>query len=204
MGGHGMLYHYLPDFPHLRYGKRERQDYEGFYVLEQPLNNIKCAILCLLPDGIQVPATGDCLELRICRPNIGFQQRTESLECIRGRYTKTLPKEAEQLWLDQFNRSLKSCAHAYWNNKGRRCKYGPNCGLGLRVRSYHVLSGLIECIWERVTQIIATTGRHLQMVRVSLNPNQKVVGIVIPDVAHRRIVADLSCDSFVEVQELKK
>lgn len=203
MDGH-IFYHYLPDLSLLRYGKRERQDYEGFYVLTQPLNGIKCAILCLIPDGIEVP-TGDCLQLRICRPNIGFQKRTESLQSIRGRYSKTLPKEAEHLWLDQFNRSLSSCAHLYWNNKdnsyGMRCNYAKNCSLGLRMRSYHVLSGLIERIWERVAQIIEKTGRHLQIARVSLEPNHKVVGILIPESAYRRIVADLSRDSIIESRD---
>lgn len=173
-------------------------------MLEQPLNNIKCAILCLIPDGVQVP-TGDCLQLRICRPNIGFQLRTESLQSIRSRYTKTLPKGAEQLWLDQFNRSLNSCAHIYWNNKGssygKRCNYGKKCGLGPRVRSFHFLSGLIECVWERVVQIIEKTGRQLQMARVSLDPNHKIVGLVIPEIAYRHIVADLSRDSIVESKD---
>lgn len=189
-----------------RYKKEERQYYEGFYILESALNNVKCAILCLSvnyelkSDNMQIPNHKNCVQLRICRPNIGFQLHTESLIAIRERYTKTLPELAQELWDRQYQSSLNSCAHNYWNSK---CNYGKKCYLGLRRRSYHVLSGLIESIWERIAEIIEKYGRQMQMVRFSLNPNRKVVGVVVTESAYRRIVAVLSRDFMVESRDYK-
>lgn len=188
-------------FPLLRYEKEERSNYEGFYILETALNNVKCAILCLSedyeldPDNIQIPNHKSCVQLRICRPNIGFQLNMESLVSIRERYTKTSPKLAKELWDKQYQCNLSSCAHIYWTG---RCNYGPNCYLGLRRRTYHVLSGLIQSIWERIAEVIEKQGRQMQMVRYSLNPNRKVVGVLVSEVAYRRLVTVLSRDFMVD------
>ncbi|KAH8416766.1 hypothetical protein KR222_003697 [Zaprionus bogoriensis] len=186
------------------YDKDEREKYEGFYILEQPLNEKNCAILCLSedyelnPDDIQITTDSSKVQLRICRPHTGFQLHTESLISISGRYVKTSPSIARPLWEEQFEKCMGSCAHAYWNSK---CAYGKKCGLGMRVRTYHVLSGLMECIWERISQIIEKNGRQMQMVRYSLDAKRKIVGVVVPEMVYRRIVADLSQDSMVETTD---
>lgn len=181
--------------------KEEREDYEGFYILKSPLNDMKCAILCLSmdyelnPDDIQIPSNISCVQLRICRPNIGFQLHTESHFSIRERYTKTRPELARELWDNQYNSSVDMCAHNYWKSK---CIYGTKCTLGLRRRTYHVLSGLIQSIWERIAQIIEKYGRQMQMVRLTLNSSRKVVGIVVSEPAYRRIVTVLTRESTAE------
>ncbi|XP_064538491.1 titin homolog isoform X2 [Drosophila montana] len=185
--------------------KKERQAHEGFYILRQKRNNNNCAILCLNPETDEEstgePSVPTKINLVIIRPNTGAQVRTEPLSSLLGRYVKASPKAAQPFWDMQFSKCLHICSHIYWSCK---CSYGKRCGLGLRVRSYHVLSGLLISVWERVANIIEKNGRQMQMVRVKTESSKRIVGILVPEFAYRRIVSDLSCDATVETKDFTR
>nr|XP_015024579.2 uncharacterized protein LOC6635455 isoform X2 [Drosophila virilis] len=185
--------------------KKQRQAHEGFYILQQKRNNNNCAILCLntetVEESTEEPSDPSKINLVIIRPNTGAQVRTEPLSSLLGRYVKASPKAAQPFWDMQFSKCLHICSHIYWSCK---CSYGKRCGLGLRVRSYHVLSGLLISVWERVASIIEKNGRQMQMVRVKTESSKRIVGILVPEFAYRRIVADLSCDATVETKDFTR
>ncbi|EDV95999.1 GH16004 [Drosophila grimshawi] len=186
-----------------KFNKEERQEHEGFYMFKQERNNNNCAILCLnvqsQPDATSSDATK--LNLKIYRPNTGPQVRTETLSSISTRYVKASPAAVKQFWEMQYNQCLRMCSHIYWH---RRCPFGAKCGVGLRVRTYHVLSGLMLPIWDRIALIVEKDGRKIQMIRVKTDENKKIVGTMVPEGVYHQLVADLSSDSIVESKDLTK
>ncbi|EDW17151.2 uncharacterized protein Dmoj_GI16658, isoform A [Drosophila mojavensis] len=183
-----------------KYKKEARQDHEGFYTFKQERNNNNCAILCLNAQPDQSETTDHSkLNMKIYRPNTGPQVRTETLSSISNRYVKASPEAVQQFWDMQYNQCLRVCSHIYWH---RRCPFGIKCGVGLRVRTYHVLSGLMLPIWDRIALIIEKDGRKIQMIRVKTDENKKIVGTVVPEGVYHQLVADLSSDSLVESRDL--
>ncbi|XP_023173345.2 protein strawberry notch isoform X2 [Drosophila hydei] len=182
-----------------KFKKEARQEHEGFYTFKQERNNNNCAILCLNAQPDQAPSTDHSkLNMKIYRPNTGPQVRTETLSSIGNRYVKASPEAVQQFWDMQYNQCLRMCSHIYWN---RRCPFGIKCGVGLRVRTYHVLSGLMLPIWDRIALIIEKDGRKIQMIRVKTDENKKIVGTVVPEGVYHQLVADLSSDSLVESKD---
>ncbi|XP_034481460.1 protein strawberry notch [Drosophila innubila] len=186
-----------------KYNKDARRKHEGFYIYKQERNNNNCAILCLDAQSEATEASSDPtkINLKIYRPNTGPQVRTETLSSITTRYVKANPETVQQFWDMQYNQCLRMCSHIYWN---RRCPFGIKCGVGLRVRTYHVLSGLMLPIWDRIALIIEKDGRKIQMIRVKTDDNRKIVGTVVPECAYHQLVADLSADSIVECKDFNK
>ncbi|ALC44054.1 sno [Drosophila busckii] len=184
-----------------KYKREARQSHEGFYVYKQERNSNNCAILCLnaQPD---TPADTEAskLSLKIYRPNTGPQVRPESLSAINQRFVKASLDAVQHYWDLQYSQCVNSCSHIYWN---RRCPFGTKCGVGLRVRQYHVLSGLMLPIWDRIALIIEKDGRKIQMIRAKTVDNKKIVGTVVPDGIYQQLVADLSSDSRVECNDLQ-
>ncbi|XP_030560834.1 protein strawberry notch [Drosophila novamexicana] len=191
----GMSY----DLALAKYNKEARQEHEGFYTFKQERNNNNCAILCLNAQPDTAATTDPSkLNMKIYRPNTGPQVRTETLSSIGNRYVKASPEAVQQFWDMQYNQCLRMCSHIYWN---RRCPFGIKCGVGLRVRTYHVLSGLMLPIWDRIALIIEKDGRKIQMIRVKTDENKKIVGTVVPEGVYHQLVADLSSDSIVESKD---
>ncbi|KAL7732730.1 hypothetical protein ACLKA6_005878 [Drosophila palustris] len=186
-----------------KYNKDARRKHEGFYIYKQERNNNNCAILCLDAQSEATEASSDPtkINLKIYRPNTGPQVRTETLSSITNRYVKANPETVQQFWDTQYNQCLRMCSHIYWN---RRCPFGIKCGVGLRLRTYHVLSGLMLPIWDRIALIIEKDGRKIQMIRVKTDDNRKIVGTVVPEGVYNQLVADLSADSTVECKDFSK
>jgi len=66
------------------------------------------------------------------------------------------------------------------------------------MRTYHVLSGLMLPIWDRIELIIVNSGHKIQIIRMKTDANKKIVGTVVPPAVYDDLVADLSTDSLVE------
>lgn len=181
-----------------RFKKEARNEHEGFYIFKQERNNNNCAILCLNAQSEERESDPSKISMKIYRPNTGPQVRPEMLSSIGIRYKKASPEAVQQFWDTQYSQCLRMCSHIYWN---RRCPFGLKCGVGLRVRTYHVLSGLMLPIWDRIALIIEKDGRKIQMIRVKSDDNKKIVGTVVPEGVYHQLVADLSSDSVVECKE---
>ncbi|XP_034104653.1 protein strawberry notch [Drosophila albomicans] len=183
-----------------KFNKEARHEHEGFYIFKQERNNNNCAILCLdtQSDASESISDPTKINFKIYRPNTGPQVRTETLDSVTNRYVKAQPEAVKQFWDLQFNQCLRMCSHIYWN---RRCPFGNKCAVGIRMRIYHVLSGLMLPIWDRIALIIEKNGRKIQMVRVKTVDNRKIVGTVVPEGVYQQLVADLSEDSIVESKD---
>nr|XP_017015411.2 protein strawberry notch [Drosophila takahashii] len=180
-----------------KYRKEGQYDHDGFYVLQQLRHNKNSSILCLQSPSNAADGSTGKINLQIYRPNTGPQVRLETLSSISSRYVKVTPEEAREFWLLQYDSCLNMCSHVYWN---RICPFSVGCEVGLRVRKYHVLSGLMLPIWDRIELIIEKNGHKIQIIRVKTDVNKKIVGTVVPHAVYDALVADLSSDSMVESQ----
>ncbi|XP_017060645.2 protein strawberry notch isoform X1 [Drosophila ficusphila] len=178
-----------------KYRKEGQHDNDGFYILQQLRQNKNSSILCLQAKSSSADGGPGKINLQIYRPNTGPQVRLETLASISTRYVKVTPEEAQDFWRQQYDFCLDRCSHIYWN---RSCPFSAGCEVGLRVRTYHVLSGLMLPIWDRIELIIEKNEHKIQILRVKTDVNKKIVGTVVPHAVYDALVADLSSDSIVE------
>ncbi|XP_017116810.1 protein strawberry notch homolog 1 [Drosophila elegans] len=178
-----------------KYRKEGQHEHEGFYVLQQLRHDKNSSIMCLqAPSNAADGGAPGKINLQIYRPNTGPQVRLETLRSITSRYKKVTPEEAHPFWKEQYGLCLNKCSHVYWNGV---CPFPPGCEVGLRERTYHVLSGLMLPIWDRIEHIIEKNGHKIQIIRVKTDVNKKIVGTVVPHAVYHALVADLSSDSIV-------
>lgn len=71
---------------------------------------------------------------QIYRPNTGLQVRHESLAEIEKKYKKVNMEEAEPHWTQQYDASVNTCSHAYWNGNCRNVNMGSECEVSCRYR----------------------------------------------------------------------
>ncbi|XP_034667121.1 protein strawberry notch homolog 1 [Drosophila subobscura] len=181
--------------------RREAKDSnEGFYILKQKKRNKNTAVLCLNGQGPSTlvtrkeSSTPSPVYLQLYRPNTGPQVKIENLASISLRYVLVSPEEAQEYWQHQYDICLDKCSHVFWS---RLCPNPNSCEVGLRVRTYHVLSGLMLPIWGRIEKIIERNGRKIQIIRVKTDVNKKIVGTLVPSSVYNELVEDLSADSMV-------
>lgn len=67
---------------------------------------------------------------QIYRPNTGLQVRHESLAELEKKYRKVASEEAEPHWTEQYDASVNTCSHAYWNGNCRNVSLGNDCEVG--------------------------------------------------------------------------
>ncbi|XP_075154878.1 protein strawberry notch isoform X2 [Haematobia irritans] len=182
---------------------------EGFYLSHQVRNNKRTAILAVelenqpqntlqsskKKDGGK-PSKKDIM-FQIYRPNTGLQVRHESLAEIEKKYKKVTMSEAEKHWTEQYDASVNTCSHAYWNGNCRNVSMGGECEVGLRQRLYSVLAGSVLSVWSRVEQILAmrNANNKMQVIRMKTTEGEKIVGTLIPKLCHDLLVQDLKSDA---------
>ena len=77
----------------------------------------------------------------VYRPNTGQQVKQESLAELKKKYKKVNSEECEEHWNKQFDSSARTCSHAFWKGNCRNKSVGIECEVGLRKKSYNVLTG---------------------------------------------------------------
>uniref|UniRef100_T1H4Y2 SBNO alpha/beta domain-containing protein n=1 Tax=Megaselia scalaris TaxID=36166 RepID=T1H4Y2_MEGSC len=107
-------------------------DKEGFYLSHQLKNGKKTAILACEVEQKQMKNKKEKLSkkdimFQIYRPNTGLQFRHESLAEIEKKYKKVTNEEAEIHWTQQYDASVNTCSHAYWNGNCRNVNLGHDC-----------------------------------------------------------------------------
>ncbi|BFG00136.1 protein strawberry notch [Drosophila madeirensis] len=133
---------------------------------------------------------------QIYRPNTGLQVRHESLFELEKKYRKVDSEEAETHWTEQYDASVNTCSHAYWNGNCRNVSLGNDCEVGLRQRLYHVLAGSVLSVWGRVEHILNTrSNSKMQVIRMKTTEGEKIVGTMIPKSCFDLLMNDLSSDS---------
>lgn len=72
---------------------------------------------------------------------------------------------------------------------------GLTCDVGLRCRTYHVLSGSVLSVWTKVERVLAsapgTINSRMQIIRLRTEHAKKVIGILIPSGAMEPLKAML-------------
>ncbi|XP_055854465.1 protein strawberry notch isoform X5 [Episyrphus balteatus] len=181
---------------------------EGFYLSHQLRNNKRTAILAIEIEAItpqqQQKKKGDTkpskkdIMFQVYRPNTGLQVRPESLAEIEKKYKKVTVEEAETHWTQQYDASVNTCSHAYWNGNCRNVNIGQECEVGLRQRLYTVLAGSVLSVWSRVENILSmrsAINNKMQVIRLKTTEGEKIVGTLIPKTCSELLVQDLKSDA---------
>ncbi|XP_016979998.1 protein strawberry notch isoform X2 [Drosophila rhopaloa] len=191
-------------------------DNEGFYLSHQLRNQKRTAIMVVILEqqpprnSSSTSSTTDSdnggkkkksrskkeIMCQIYRPNTGLQVRHESLFELEKKYRKVASEEAEPHWTEQYDASVNTCSHAYWNGNCRNVSLGNDCEVGLRQRLYHVLAGSVLSVWGRVEHILNTrSNSKMQVIRMKTTEGEKIVGTMIPKSCFEPLMADLRSDS---------
>ncbi|XP_017102431.2 protein strawberry notch isoform X1 [Drosophila bipectinata] len=186
-------------------------DNEGFYLSHQLRNQKRTAILVVVleqqpsrsststdSENAKKKKTSTKKEImcQIYRPNTGLQVRHESLFELEKKYRSVTTEEAEPHWIEQYDASVNTCSHAYWNGNCRNVSMGHDCEVGLRQRLYHVLAGSVLSVWGRVEHILNTrSNSKMQVIRMKTTEGEKIVGTMIPKSCFELLMNDLRSDS---------
>ncbi|KAF5281855.1 hypothetical protein FQR65_LT14499 [Abscondita terminalis] len=174
---------------------------EGFYLSHQIRNNKHTAILAVEFDtGIKKKNESKKDQMYyVYRPNTGLQFRQESLAELEKKYKKVQSEDAQEAWTQQYESSLTTCSHAYWRGNCRNVNLGHDCEVGLRRRTYNVVSGSVLSVWSRVEGVLASkNGTHnnkMQVIRLKTDDGLKVVGTLIPKNCVESLIEALSSDA---------
>uniref|UniRef100_W8AWV2 Protein strawberry notch n=1 Tax=Ceratitis capitata TaxID=7213 RepID=W8AWV2_CERCA len=185
-------------------------EYEGFYVSHQVRNGKRTAILAVEIETPQTPLQQQSnskkkekgvskkdMMFQVYRPNTGLQVRHESLAELDKKYKKVPSEEAEPHWTQQYDASVNTCSHAYWNGNCRNVNLGNECEVGLRQRLYYVLAGSVLSVWTRVEHVLAmrNANNKMQVIRMKTTEGEKIVGTLIPKSCHELLLQDLKSDA---------
>ncbi|XP_061162410.1 protein strawberry notch homolog 1-like [Saccostrea echinata] len=174
---------------------------DGFYISSMERNVKKTVILAVFF------GTNKKREklYNVYRPNTGRQLHPEPLSNIKRKYKKVLPDIAQPWWEDQYNLSAKICSHAYWRGSCKKANLGLPCEIGLRTRTFHILSGSVLSVWSKVESVLAAmpggSASKMQIIRLKTDCGQRIVGNLIPGNCVQALTSILSegCDkSFTE------
>lgn len=172
---------------------------EGYYLSNQVRCGKKTAVLAVADQARRSKEKKERL-FRLYRPNTGLQVRQESLNELKSKYKKVTPDEAQPHWQEQYESSENTCSHIYWYNSCRKKTMGMVCEIGLRRRTYHVLSGSVLAVWAKVESVLSSVHGHhnsskLQVVRLKTEDNLRIVGTIIPSNCVAPLVNVLSQDA---------
>ena len=91
-----------------------------------------------------------------------------------------LPEEAQRYWEKQYNESATICSHAYWRGSCKKVSLGLPCEIGLRTRTYYILSGSVLSVWNKVESVLASvpngTSTKMQIIRLRTDDSERIVG----------------------------
>ncbi|XP_020803666.1 protein strawberry notch-like [Drosophila serrata] len=195
-------------------------DYEGFYLSHKSRNHRRSVIMVVLFSNTETSAESSIsssnssgedsdnskkkkeprnkkeIMCQVYRPNTGLQARLESLYDLEKKYRKVRITEAESHWTEQYNISVNTCSHAYWNVTCRNVTLGNDCEVGMRQRLYHVLAGSVLSIWGRIMKILNThSNGKVQLIRIQTTDEEIFVGTMIPKSCFEPLMSDLITDS---------
>lgn len=164
----------------------------GFYVSNSTYQTRK-AIFLAIPENPH--KNKDVKQIfRIYKPSLGLQAKYETKSTLKERGTKLEDlKQAESLWREHYEKSETECTHMLLFG---RCRMQNNynqslsssssiktmrCDIGIRKRTYCVLSGAVLTVWPEIEKSIPYILNHkIQIVRLKTDDNLKYIGPMIP------------------------
>ena len=141
--------------------EKELSDSEqGFWLSHQVRNSKKTAILAIMAESTKTKKGKEKKDSSklffVYRPNTGQQVKQETLAELKKKYKKVTADECQEHWNKQFDSSakvfsefllyfnefyLQTCSHAFWKGNCKNKSIGMECEVGLRRKSYNVLTG---------------------------------------------------------------
>ena len=116
----------------------------------------------------------------VYRPNSGMQLRMDPLEEIERKGRLVTLDAAVKCWKGMYDSMARRCVHAYWAGNCKNTTAGLQCDIGLRRKTYMVLSGSILSVWHEVGKVLyneySNSTKRVQNVRVRLQNDKRVVG----------------------------
>merc|ERR1711892_580631 len=141
---------------------------EGFWLSHQVRNSKKTAILAVMDESTR--------------------------NAKKGKEKKVSSEECEEHWNKQYDSSGKTCSHAFWKGNCKNRSVGMECEVGLRRKSYNVLTGSVLSVWTKVESVLTNDGQKkgqhakMQVVRMRLEEGRRIVGTLIPGSAMDQLV----------------
>ncbi|THD21168.1 Notch signaling pathway -1 [Fasciola hepatica] len=122
---------------------------------------------------------------RIYRPNTGMQSRPMELEKLLERYSRVSnPSDCQDAWHRVCKESATRCIHMLQHNMcPRAAQQRTLCEVGLRVRTYYVLSGSVLNVWAQIEPLLqgrSSQDRCMQVVRLKSKDGNRIIGSLIP------------------------
>jgi len=172
---------------------------EGYWLSMQVRNNKKTAILALMDETSKrgKDKKKDNKLFFVYRPNTGQQVKQETLTELKKKYKKVTAEECEEHWQKQYDSSAKTCSHAFWKGNCKNRAVGMECEVGLRRKTYNVLTGSVLSVWTLVESVLTNDGQKkgqhakMQVVRMRLEEGRRIVGTLIPTTAVDQLVKQL-------------
>jgi len=127
----------------------------------------------------------------------GQQVKQETSAELKKKYKKVTAEECEEHWQKQFDSSAKTCSHAFWKGNCKNRSVGMECEVGLRRKTYNVLTGSVLSVWTLVESVLTNDGQKkgqhakMQVVRMRLEEGRRIVGTLIPTSAVDQLVKQL-------------
>lgn len=182
-----------------KYSESAVDENEGFWLSMQVRNNKKTAILAVMDDTSKKgkDKKKDNKLFFVYRPNTGQQVKQETLGELKKKYKKVTTEECEEHWQKQFDSSAKTCSHAFWKGNCKNRSVGMECEVGLRRKTYNVLTGSVLSVWTLVESVLTNDGQKkgqhakMQVVRMRLEEGRRIVGTLIPTSAVDQLVKQL-------------
>merc|ERR1719342_1448715 len=82
----------------------------------------------------------------------------------------------------------------HWKGNCKNKSIGMECEVGLRRKSYNVLTGSVLSVWTKVESVLTNDGQKkgqhakMQVVRMRLDEGRRIVGTLIPTSAVEQLV----------------
>lgn len=165
----------------LEESQRARADTRSsFYIHTNPLTKARSVYLALRePEMIDM--------FRNYKPNTGRQAKAEHYSISTEKGRKCSPEEAEALWRHVYRITDTHCVHICFFDCCKRREAKMKCDIGLRHRKYCILSGGILTAWPYLEKKAADVTTRLQIVRLKLDSNNRVIGPIIPQDSVERV-----------------
>lgn len=152
----------------------------SFYIHTNPLTKARSVFLSL-----REPETIDMF--RNYKPNTGRQAKAEHYSISTEKGRKCSPEEAESLWRHVYKVTDTQCVHVCFFDCCKRREAKMKCDVGLRHRKYCILSGGILTAWPYLERKANDVTTRLQIVRLKLDANNRVIGPIIPQDSVERV-----------------
>lgn len=144
----------------------------GFYIAVNPLTRAKQTYLLLRePESVDL--------FRYYKPNMGRGPKPEFYNLVTDKAKRASYTESQPIWNRIYELTDKFCIHQCLFNSCKRVEARIRCDIGLRHRNYCIMSGNVLIAWPYLERMAPEVTNKLQIVRLKLDANNRVIGPLI-------------------------